>query len=46
MLNRVALDNVCPIRFGRWDNGSNAGVWYLTLVNLRTNANTNVSGRS
>lgn len=35
-----------PIVAGNWNNGSNAGVFYLHLNNNRTNSNNNVSGRS
>jgi len=34
-----------PIRGGNWNNGSNAGVFYLNLNNSRTNVNTNIGGR-
>jgi len=39
-------DELCPIRFGGWDNGANAGVWTLSLNYNRTNSATSVSGRS
>lgn len=37
---------MCPLRFGNWNNTTNAGVWYINLNNNRANSNNNVSGRA
>ena len=34
-----------PIRGGNWNNGANAGVFYLNLNNARSNSNTNIGAR-
>ncbi len=35
----------CPIRGGNWNNGTNAGLFYLNLNNPRSNVNWNIGGR-
>jgi hypothetical protein len=35
-----------PIAGGNWNNGSNAGVFYLNLNNPRSNSNSNIGFRS
>lgn len=35
-----------PIAGGNWNNGANAGVFYLNLNNLRSNSNSNIGFRS
>lgn len=35
-----------PIAGGNWNNGANAGVFYLNLNNTRTNSNSNIGFRS
>ena len=42
---RKALNMLCPISGGNWNNGSNAGVWALNLNNVRGNSNSNVGCR-
>lgn len=37
---------MCPIAGGNWNNGANAGVWYLNLNNVRGNSNNNVGFRA
>ena len=37
---------MCPIAFGNWNNGVNAGVWYLNLNNVRGNSSNNVGFRA
>jgi len=34
-----------PYRGGNWNNGSNAGLFYLNLNNLRSNSNNNIGFR-
>lgn len=36
----------CVYRGGNWNNGTNAGVFYLNGNNSRTNSNTNIGFRS
>ncbi|MGJ9460135.1 hypothetical protein [Oceanobacillus sp. CF4.6] len=35
-----------PLRGGNWNNGANAGVFYLNLNNERSNSNSNIGFRS
>jgi hypothetical protein len=35
-----------PLRGGNWNNGTNAGVFYLNLNNPRSNSNGNIGFRS
>lgn len=37
---------MCPIAGGNWNNSTNAGVWTLTLNNVRDNSNNNVGCRA
>lgn len=39
-------DELAPIRFGYWGNGTTAGVWNLNLSDARAYSHTGVSGRS
>ncbi|MCC8049619.1 MAG: hypothetical protein LIP10_03035 [Clostridiales bacterium] len=36
----------CVYRGGNWNNGTNAGVFYLNGNNARSNSNTNIGFRS
>ena len=36
----------CVYRGGNWNNGTNAGVFYLNGNNSRSNSNTNIGFRS
>jgi hypothetical protein len=34
-----------PLRGGNWNNGANAGLFYLNLNNARSNSNSNIGFR-
>lgn len=45
MRRRPNCPSQLPLRFGNWNNTSNAGLWYRNGNNPRSNSNNNISGR-